>query len=266
MGILCQIQGFTNSCVVFWAEVFRGSNAAILIFWQVFNGLALTSASVFAASFFNRAQLSGVYTVIGFLVVAVIGQIIDTGSPATAEVAVLSLLFPSMNYMFMIGYIGRYERQNLRTNLIRAAPATSDEASTSRLNAIVMVLFLVLQIFIYPLLAVLVERWLHGANSKGRTVGVSHGNVSSSDAGAVEISGLTKIYPRTMRQRLFSRNKGKDVVAVDHLDMTAQKGQILCLLGANGSGKTTTLSMIGGLQKLSSGYIRVSAQPSKLGE
>jgi ATP-binding cassette subfamily A (ABC1) protein 3 len=249
---------------VFWAEVFTDSNAAISIFWQILNGFALTSASVFAATFFSRAQLSGVYTVVGFLVVGVIGQIIDSGSPSTASVAVLSFIFPSMNYMFMIGYIGRYEQQKLGANLLRAAPSTPDQSSTSRLSGVAILIFLVLQTFIYPALAILTDRWLHGSNSKGRTIGENSDDENSTDA--VQVSALSKIYPRTLAQRYLSRKKSEDVVAVDHLNMTAQKGQILCLLGANGSGKTTTLNMIGGLQKLSCGSVHIRAQPSKLGK
>lgn len=33
---------------------------------------------------------------------------------------------------------------------------------------------------------------------------------------------------------------------VDHLDLSLEKGKILCLLGSSGCGKTTTLKMIGG--------------------
>ena len=45
---------------VFWVDVFHTSNFAILLFWQIFTRMAVTSASVFAAIFFSRAQLSGI--------------------------------------------------------------------------------------------------------------------------------------------------------------------------------------------------------------
>jgi ABC-type multidrug transport system fused ATPase/permease subunit len=226
--------------------------------------MAITSASVFAAMFFKTAQLSGVYAAIGFLVVSVVGQIIDHGSPTSGEVAILSLLFPGMDYMFMMGYIGRYEQQKLPTNLIRAATATPLVSSTSRVNGILLLVFLVIQIFIYPVLAILVETWIHGARSKHRTLGVGSSDESSS--ATIRISELTKIYPRTVLQKWFARGKSKDFVAVDHLSFTAERGQILCLLGANGSGKTTTLDMIGGLQDMSSGSIHINAKRSQLGE
>lgn len=47
---------------------------------------------------------------------------------------------------------------------------------------------------------------------------------------AIETKGLTKVY--------------KDTVAVDHLDLTVQEGELFSLLGVNGAGKTTTIKML----------------------
>lgn len=225
--------------------------------------MAITSASTLAAMFFNRAQLSGIYSILGFLVLAVVGQIVDHGNASTGAVAILSLLFPSMNYMFMIGYMARYELQNLPTNMVRAANATPDQSSRSSVSGIVLWVFLWLQVIIYPILAVYVEKSIHGVRSKGRTIDLRSEQSSSA---AIELSGLTKVYPRTFRQKWLTRGHTEDVVAVDNLSLVARRGQILCLLGANGSGKTTILEVIGGLQKSTKGSIHINAKPSQLGE
>ena len=47
---------------------------------------------------------------------------------------------------------------------------------------------------------------------------------------AIRIEGLTKQY--------------KDVLAVDHLDLTVREGELFSLLGVNGAGKTTTIKML----------------------
>ena len=47
---------------------------------------------------------------------------------------------------------------------------------------------------------------------------------------AIEIKDLTKRY--------------KDLVAVDHLSLDVQKGELFSLLGVNGAGKTTTIKML----------------------
>ncbi|KAK9241752.1 P-loop containing nucleoside triphosphate hydrolase protein [Lipomyces tetrasporus] len=208
--------------------------------------MALTSATVFAAMFVNRAQLSGVYCTVGFLIIGVIGMIIDRGTPSTAVVAVLSLIFPSMNYIFFSGFMSRYERQVLATNLVHAPKATSDQNSTSSVNGLELFVFLWIQILVYPVLAYFAEKVIHGASSRSRTTGIRPGTEDSMNV--IEVSGLSKIYRPRLLKRWFSLGKVSDVIAVSSLDLVALKGHILCLLGANGSGKTTTLDMIGGFR------------------
>lgn len=54
------------------------------------------------------------------------------------------------------------------------------------------------------------------------------------------------------------RKQYGDLVAVDDVSFTAEKGSIFGLLGPNGAGKTTTISCISGLLKRTSGRITVS--------
>ncbi len=59
----------------------------------------------------------------------------------------------------------------------------------------------------------------------------------------IRTRGLTKLYG--------------DFVAVDHLDLEVQAGEIFGLLGQNGAGKTTTILMLLGLTEPSDGQARV---------
>ena len=57
--------------------------------------------------------------------------------------------------------------------------------------------------------------------------------------------------PRSLRN--VSKRFGKDVVAVDDIDLDVEAGKLVTLLGPSGCGKTTTLRMIAGLEMATSG-------------
>jgi ABC-2 type transport system ATP-binding protein len=65
---------------------------------------------------------------------------------------------------------------------------------------------------------------------------------------AVETRGLTKRY-------------GREILAVDSLDLTVTSGEIYGFLGPNGAGKTTTLRMLLGLIRPTAGAATVVGQP-----
>ena len=61
----------------------------------------------------------------------------------------------------------------------------------------------------------------------------------------LEIKDLKKVY-----------KLGKEkVVALDGINLTVQKGEILCILGTSGSGKSTLLNMMAGLERPSRGKV-----------
>lgn len=63
----------------------------------------------------------------------------------------------------------------------------------------------------------------------------------------LELKGLTKTFG--------------SVTSCDRIDLSLQKGEILALLGENGSGKTSLMNMIAGLYKPDEGEIRVNGEP-----
>ncbi len=66
----------------------------------------------------------------------------------------------------------------------------------------------------------------------------------NSKAAPVSFRNVTKIY-------------GKDVVAVDNINLEIEAGKLVTLLGPSGCGKTTTLRMIAGLEMASKGTIYI---------
>ena len=69
---------------------------------------------------------------------------------------------------------------------------------------------------------------------------------AASSAPVLEVSGLTRAFG--------------GLVAVNAVDLAVQPGQIVGLLGPNGSGKTTALNLISGVLRPDSGSIRFAGQ------
>lgn len=70
----------------------------------------------------------------------------------------------------------------------------------------------------------------------------------------IEAINLRKVY----------RMGEEKVVALDDLSLTVEKGEIICLVGASGSGKSTFLNLVAGLEKPTKGEINIGGIPIHL--
>lgn len=116
-----------------------------------------------------------------------------------------------------------------------------------------------MQTIVYPILGALLETKLYGTTSKGRKLIAHDDDVHT----AVQLTGFTKRYTPSWWARNIASRFGKiaeTVVAVDRLDLKIPRGQIMVLLGANGSGKSTTLDAISGLNTVTEGSIIVDGE------
>ena len=246
------LPGWIIGAIILKYGVFEKTSMGILILFNLLAGLSLSSLSLFGGAFFHKAQLSGISTTIISILLAVLAQVI--GKASTGAVAILSLLFPPMNYTNFIILMARWERKNTGTNLAKAAPE-----NPSTLPGIVFFIFAIVHILVFPLLAASVERFLYGTASPGRQLKATN---EDSDM-AVRLSGFTKIYKPSWWARNIATRFGKrkdTVTAVNELDLSIPSGQITVLLGSNGSGKTTTLETIAGLNTVTSGTVTVDGR------
>ena len=66
----------------------------------------------------------------------------------------------------------------------------------------------------------------------------------------IQADNLVKIY----------KSKDLEVLALQGLDLTVEKGELVAIIGNSGSGKSTFLNMIGGLDKPSAGKLFVDGK------
>ncbi len=72
----------------------------------------------------------------------------------------------------------------------------------------------------------------------------------NSNSVMVQADGLVKIY----------KTKETEVLALQGLDLTVNTGELTALIGNSGSGKSTFLNMIGGLDRPSAGKLLVDGK------
>lgn len=80
----------------------------------------------------------------------------------------------------------------------------------------------------------------------------------------IQVENLVKTYRVPVRpaglsaaMRSLFRPQVQEVIAVDRINFSIQRGEMIGLIDPNGAGKTTTLKMLSGLLHPTSGSIRV---------
>ncbi len=218
------------------------------VIFHILAGLALSSWSIAFASLFKKAQLSGITVTITSIILAIIIQVQRPDS--ASGVILLALFFPPMNYTLFILYMAYWQQGTRAADLSQSAPNAPWQVA-----GYVFWILLIVQTILYPIIGAYLEKFLHGTASKTR-----RGDLNSSNSSkAVELTSFSKHYPPSWFQRnvaaRFGRKPQETVLAVRDLSLTVLKGQIMVLLGANGSGKSTTLDAIAGLNSITSGSI-----------
>ena len=231
---------------------YMDSSPAIMIFFHIFSGLSQVSWSIFLANIFNNAQLSGItssgVSAILAVLTSVQAQVKGGGGHAAGAIYVLSFIFPPMNYCFFMQNAARAQMNQDALNLV-------EFPDDSSVYSLVIFFAAIFQIFFFIGLSMLIERVVYGS-PKAISEDASPGN-------AIEINNLSKIYKTGSIWKYFKKNTNT-VTAVNDLSLQVIPGQIFSLLGANGSGKTTTLEIIAGIQTASKGNITF-AKGSKIG-
>ncbi len=87
-------------------------------------------------------------------------------------------------------------------------------------------------------------------NSSHEMVGTQEEQMDVAEDVMIECDGLVKIY----------KTKDIEVLALQGLDLTVKRGELMAIIGNSGSGKSTFLNMIGGLDRPSAGKLYVDGK------
>lgn len=229
--------------------VYEKTNLAILVTLQLLSGLAMASLAIFFASLFKRAQLSGATAILATLVLGILTQV--TWKVGTGIILPLSILFPPCGYVHFVVLMARFELRRLPTNLLSAPPDTWGYVTASTF----LIIFFV-QIFIYPTAALIISNGFNFFSPFAPSQAENTMNTHQPSQHAVQLRNITKVYKKSFFARCFQRGLPASP-AINDISMEIDRGQIVALLGANGSGKTTTLQAIAGWSRLSSGLIKI---------
>lgn len=241
---LVYLPGWVLMGIILGEIAFPRSNDGWLILLNVLAGLSLTSFSSLASSLFRKSQLSGISAIITVLVLALAAQFgeITTYGASASGVLATSVLFPPASYVYFLVSAAGFEMDGQAMNVSRHAPNIQKWS----ISPSVFLGLFAWQIFLYPIAGAIVERILWSTVSKARSVHKSQGG----SAYAVRLQSFSKHYNSKTK-------KGKKVIAVDNLSLDLVEGSITVLLGANGSGKSTTLKAIAGLETITHGSIHL---------
>ena len=243
------LPGWIIIALVLRYVVFVHTNPFVLLGFYILSGLALTSSAIFGAAFFRRTQLSAITVTGTSLILAVLGMVFEGGG--NWVVGLLSLFFPPITVINFMDELTYWETDHRSTELYLGSPGR-----TSRLPGLLYFYCLVLQTLVFPLLAIFVERCLYSARSRHRSV-TRTGKTSQYP---IRLTNFSKVYNPRWYYRLlpvvFRLNKSP-VRAVEGLTSNIGRGQITVLLGPNGSGKTTTLRCIAGIESPTGGSVEI---------
>ncbi|KAJ7447207.1 hypothetical protein FB451DRAFT_1343436 [Mycena latifolia] len=234
--------------LVWRSQIWVLTHPLLILVVHILLGLTLASWSFFVAAPFGKspqlAAVSSTFLSILFAILALILKKVNSGGAF-----LFTILFPPGFYIFANRAISGYENHSLPTNALKGDP-------DNKIQLLSVIIAGVIDVFLWPYLAILLERRLYDAREPSGTRSWKCWGRRKREAlhippdVAVSLQGLGKTFNTSM----FNR-KGGDVTAVSDLTLDVPRLGIFVLLGSNGAGKSTSLSVIGGLTGRSRGEV-----------
>ncbi|KAK6343880.1 hypothetical protein TWF696_007534 [Orbilia brochopaga] len=235
--------------IILGTVLFVSTNTGYLILFQILAGTATMCMCIFLSTFFTKGHFSSpVSAIITLGLAMIIFNYLFQTKPKIGEIYGLAAVFPPFAYASLITDIARLEGS--ATLGFKAGRSTADIkilTDSMAIEPFLYIIFFLIQIPLYLVLAVASHFAIwhvpYIVKPLARETGL-----------ALRINGLNKT---------FKESKGK---AVNGLSLEVRRGQVACLLGPNGGGKTTTLKCIGGVIKADKGSsIELGCERTELG-
>ncbi|KAJ6601121.1 hypothetical protein DFH09DRAFT_1020416 [Mycena vulgaris] len=234
--------------LVWRSQIWVLTNVLLILVVHILLGLTLASWTFFVAAPFGKSpQLAAVCSTFLAILFAIVALILKKLSSGGAFI--FTIIFPPGFYIFANRAISGYENHSLATNALKGDP-------DNHIQLLSVIIAGIIDVFLWPYLAILLERRLYDAREPSGSRSWKCWGRRKREAlhippdVAVSIQGLGKTYNTSM----FNR-KGGNVTAVSDLTFDVPKLGIFVLLGSNGAGKSTSLSVIGGLTGRSRGEV-----------
>ncbi|KAG8734715.1 hypothetical protein FRC10_011501, partial [Ceratobasidium sp. 414] len=266
------------TAVIWHYRIFAKTNLGLLIAIHIITGLSLASFSLVASMPFRKSSQLGAIATTFFAVLLSIIALLIRHHPTVC--AVYTLVFPPGFFVFAITAISRFERDLHGAQVGTARGASIGTANGARDGRILgsVLGVAVLNVFLWLLIAGILERWMFEPGAGDRKVEARQGSWFSRLFGidahsspsphepdeipltpiiaskshplppAITLTNLTKTFPP-------AKHHAPRITAVKNLSLSIPARGIFVLLGANGSGKSTTLEMVAGLERPSGGAI-----------
>ncbi|KAJ6526262.1 hypothetical protein DFH09DRAFT_1187858 [Mycena vulgaris] len=233
-------------------KIWTHTNIGILLLINVLFGMSLASWSMFLAAPFGKSpQLAAIASTSLSILIGAVAVLVPING--TIQSVVFMIIFPPSFYIFATRAIDGLELGGLTTG-------------SFNIQHVALIPFLIadiVNIFLWPYLAVVFERRLYATEASTKSWWRFMSRRTKDEKRPIDLSlavsvhGLGKTF-----KGLFSR-KSKNVTAISDLTLDVPRFGIFVLLGSNGAGKSTFLSILGGLTSPSRGVVTFEGGTSR---
>ncbi|CAE6450969.1 unnamed protein product [Rhizoctonia solani] len=270
------------TAVIWQRRIFSATNVGLVIAIHTIAGFSLSSFTLLASMPFHKSpQLAAISTTFISLLLAIIAMLLPDSPTACG---MYTLIFPPGFYVFAIKSISRFEsrQQGAVVGGKNGFRIAGEQGLIDGRILGVAIGVAVANIFLWAHIAGVVERSMFepGAGERDASttssgffgflrrrkpttrptdeappvpVLTSMTNSTHPVPAAITLHNITKTFKPAKR-------RAERITAVENLSLSVPARGIFVLLGANGSGKSTTLGMVAGLEKPDSGWIEFNDQ------